>query len=106
MGDGIIGRRRELDALRAWFDAVCDGSGRLILCVGEPGIGKTRLAHELARAAVLGGIPVAWRCGVEAEGAPAFGRDARCSARSEWPPDRVLTAHTESPKTGSGCWKT
>ena len=39
MDDGIVGRRRELDALRGWLGAACDGAGRLVLCVGEPGIG-------------------------------------------------------------------
>lgn len=44
--DAIVGRRRELDALRAWLDAARGGAGRLILC--------------------------AWgRCG-QGEGAPAF----------------------------------
>jgi MoxR-like ATPase len=35
----------------AWVDAAIDGAGRLVLCAGEPGIGKTRLAQELAAAA-------------------------------------------------------
>ena len=43
-----------------------------MMCVGEPGIGKTRLAQELAGIALAGGITVAWgRCG-GSEGAPAF----------------------------------
>ncbi|MBV9060741.1 MAG: AAA family ATPase [Pseudonocardiales bacterium] len=47
--DAIVGRRRELEALRAWLDAARGGAGRLILCAGEPGIGKSRLAREFAR---------------------------------------------------------
>ncbi|MBV8997117.1 MAG: AAA family ATPase, partial [Pseudonocardiales bacterium] len=46
--DAIVGRWRELDALRAWLDAARGGAGRLILCAGEPGIGKSRLAREFA----------------------------------------------------------
>src|SRR5687768_10270887 len=71
-GDGIVGRRRELDALRVWLDAARDGGGRLVLCVGEPGIGKTRLGQELAGVALAGGTTVVWGRCVEAEGAPAF----------------------------------
>jgi DNA-binding CsgD family transcriptional regulator len=72
MGDGMVGRRRELDALRAWVGAAGDGAGRLVLCVGEPGIGKTRLAQELAGFALAKGIAVAWGRCFEGEGAPSF----------------------------------
>ena len=68
----IIGRRRELDALRTWLDDARNGAGRLVLCAGEPGIGKTRLAQELAGAALAGGTAVAWGRCVEADGAPAY----------------------------------
>ena len=59
LGDGIVGRRRELEWLREWLDAARHGTGRLVLCVGEPGIGKTRLAQELAGVALAGGTAVA-----------------------------------------------
>ena len=72
VGDSIVGRRRELDALRTWLEATRDNNGRLVLCAGEPGIGKTRLAQELAGIARAGGTAVAWGRCVEAEGAPAF----------------------------------
>ena len=68
----IVGRRRELDALRAWLGGALDGAGRLVLCVGEPGIGKTRLAQELAGFALAGGTAVGWGRFVEGEGAPAY----------------------------------
>jgi len=71
-GDGIVGRRRELDALRVWLDAARDGAGRLVLRVGEPGIDKTRLAQELAGVALAGDTAAAWGRCVEVEGAPAF----------------------------------
>lgn len=71
-GDAVVGRRHELDSLRAWLDAARTGAGRLVLCVGEPGIGKTRLAQELAGLALATGTAVVWGRCAEAEGAPAF----------------------------------
>jgi len=70
--DIFVGRRRELDALRAALDAVCDGHGRLVLVAGEPGIGKTRTALELAALASKNNAVIAWgRCHEEA-GAPPY----------------------------------
>jgi hypothetical protein len=71
-GDGIVGRRGELDALRTHLYRARDGAGRLVLCAGEPGIGKTRLAQEVAGMALAGGTPVAWGRCFEDEGAPPF----------------------------------
>jgi predicted ATPase len=97
MGDGIVGRRRELDALRAWLDAARDRAGRLVLCVGEPGIGKTLLAQELARVALAGGTAVAWGRCVEAEGAPAFWPWRRVLRSLAVDPDAVLAGDVKSP---------
>jgi len=69
--DDLVGRRQELEALRSSLDAACDGAGRLVLCAGEPGIGKTRLAQELAGLALARGVAVAWGR-VEVESAPFF----------------------------------
>ena len=71
-GLAFVGREPELSELLAGLEDACAGRGRLFLLVGEPGIGKSRLAEELARharthrARVLVG-----RCW-EAGGAPAF----------------------------------
>jgi predicted ATPase len=70
--DGILGRRRELDAVRDWLHRSGEGSGRLVLCAGHPGIGKTRLAQEVAGIALAGGTAVSWGRCVEAEGSPPF----------------------------------
>ncbi|TDO46201.1 regulatory LuxR family protein [Kribbella sp. VKM Ac-2527] len=69
---GIVGRRAELDALRGWVDDAREGRGRLVLCAGEAGIGKTRLAQEVAGLALAQGTSVAWGRCVETEGAPAY----------------------------------
>lgn len=71
-GQPILGRRRELAALREWLEAARHGTGRLVLCAGEPGIGKTKLAQELAGVALASGTGVAWGRCAEGEGAPAF----------------------------------
>ena len=97
MDGGIVGRQHEIDALRGWLGAARDGAGRLVLCAGEPGIGKTRLAQELAGIALAGGTAVAWGRCVEAEGAPAYWpwRQVLRSLRVD--PDTVLAGHVESP---------
>ena len=44
----LVGRDAELDWLRGRWDEVKRGSGRLVTIAGKDGIGKTRLAAELA----------------------------------------------------------
>lgn len=68
----LVGRACELELLEGRLDAARAGSGRLVLCAGEPGIGKTRLAQELAGRALARGTAVAWARCAEATGAPAF----------------------------------
>jgi predicted ATPase len=43
----LVGRKRELDRLRAAFDEACAGRSSVVMQVGEPGIGKTRTSLEL-----------------------------------------------------------
>ncbi len=54
----FVGRREELDALKASFENALSGQGSLVMLVGEPGIGKTRLAEEFAVYARLRGAQV------------------------------------------------
>ena len=68
----FVGRERELNALVAGLDDAFAGRGGLYLLVGEPGIGKSRLAEELiAHARARSARILVGRCW-EAGGAPAY----------------------------------
>ncbi len=71
----LAGRDEELAALRGLVDQVVAGSGSspaFVALTGEPGIGKSRLAIELATYADECGVAIAWgRCSQD-DGAPAL----------------------------------
>ena len=48
IGSGFVGREREMADLRVTLEEALSGQGRMVMLVGEPGIGKTRTAQELA----------------------------------------------------------
>jgi len=52
-GGVFVGRQREMGELKACLEDALSGRGRLVTLVGEPGIGKTRTAQELATYAGL-----------------------------------------------------
>ncbi len=56
----FVGRRREMDELMGALDDALAGRGRLVMLAGEPGIGKTRTAQELAAQAEQLGAHVCW----------------------------------------------
>ena len=68
----FVGRRRELGELGAALEHAMSGQGRLVMLVGEPGIGKTRTAQELATHAEQRGAQVWWGRCHEGEGAPPY----------------------------------
>jgi DNA-binding NarL/FixJ family response regulator len=68
----FVGRGEELALLAERLVAVVAGQGSLVLLLGEPGIGKTRLLEELAATARARGVPVLWGRCYEGEGAPAY----------------------------------
>ncbi|MDP9232678.1 MAG: AAA family ATPase [Actinomycetota bacterium] len=69
---GFVGREHELDKLQAGLEDALRGRGGVFLLVGEPGIGKSRLAEELIeRARARGAEILVGRCW-EAGGAPAY----------------------------------
>jgi tetratricopeptide (TPR) repeat protein len=71
-GGVFVGRERELAELWAGIEQAESGRGSLFMLVGEPGIGKSRLADELAARARERGFVALWgRCWEEG-GAPAY----------------------------------
>jgi AAA ATPase domain len=61
--DTFIGREPELATLHAALADATAGHGRIVLLAGEPGVGKTRLAQELAAyARQRGALVLVGRC--------------------------------------------
>ena len=71
-GSRLIGRDRELDELQRELLEAEAGHGRIVLLGGEPGIGKSRLADELAGRARDRGHLVLWGRAWEVAGAPPY----------------------------------
>jgi len=78
---GFVCRERELALAKAALDEAIAGRGQLLLLAGEPGIGKTRLAMELARSARERGVHPLWGRCQEGE-----------ESRAYWPWEQVLRA--------------
>ena len=58
--------------LTAALDEALSGRGQMVMLAGEPGIGKTRLAQELASHASARGAKVLWGWCYDREGAPPY----------------------------------
>ena len=72
-GTGVfVGRDRELSQLENALADARSGRGGLVLLSGEAGIGKSRLADELAGRAASDGMRALWGRCWEAGGAPAY----------------------------------
>ncbi|MCA1844909.1 MAG: AAA family ATPase, partial [Actinobacteria bacterium] len=68
----LVGRQEFVDRLGRALDGARAGAGHLVLLTGEPGIGKTALAREVAARAVGKGFSVLWGTGWDGEGTPPF----------------------------------
>ena len=90
-GGAFVGREREIEELRFALDDALTGRGRLVILAGEPGIGKTRTAREIADYAEARGVRVlSGRCH-EGQGAPPYWPWVQVirSYVTEVPPDRL-----------------
>jgi predicted ATPase len=54
----FVGRDAEVARLRELLDRAARGAGQVIAIVGEPGMGKSRLAHELVHSPLVAGWTV------------------------------------------------
>ena len=68
----FVGRTYEMNRLLRILEQVSADTGRMIMLLGEPGIGKTRTAVEFAKLAQDQGIEVLWGRCYEGEGAPLY----------------------------------
>lgn len=80
-GSAFVGREAEFSELADGLDQAIEGHGQGFLVLGDPGIGKTRLASEVAGHAGSAGALALWGRCWEAGGAPPF-----------WPWTEVLRA--------------
>ena len=88
-GGDFVGRRLELDELTSALEAALAGHGRVVMLAGEPGIGKTRTAQELAKIAeARGALVLRGRC-YEDAGAPPY-----------WPWVQAIRSYAESRTAG------
>ncbi len=71
-GGVFVGRDAELDQMRTSLEDALGGQGRLLLLSGDPGIGKTRTAEQLATYAGVRGARVYWGRCQESEGQPPY----------------------------------
>jgi class 3 adenylate cyclase len=81
----FVGREGERDELRKALDEVVAGYARVAVVTGDAGIGKSRLASEVAAYASLRGAQVLWGRCYEGEGSPTY-----------WPWVQVMRAYAQT----------
>jgi WD40 repeat protein/DNA-binding SARP family transcriptional activator len=102
MGDRtIVGRDAELGWLQAAWERASSGHGGVVLVVGPVGIGKTRLAAELARDVHQQGALVLYGCCEPAPSSPLQPL-AQALAGAGMSPQAVPLAEGEQPGAGFG----
>ncbi len=94
----FVGRQHERQLLMERWEQAQDGDGQLVLIVGEPGIGKSRLVQQFK--ADLNGVPHSW---VETAGSPYHAdspfylvREAIARLMSSWCADTTLEAQLDT----------
>ncbi|HVE93990.1 MAG TPA: AAA family ATPase [Acidimicrobiales bacterium] len=70
MRSELVGREPELRVLAESFEDALSGRPRVVLCQGEPGIGKTRLVDEFTREATAAGALCVWGLATESFATP------------------------------------
>ena len=78
-----------MEILEGALEDAVSGRGRLVMLCGEPGIGKTRAAQELAARAQKRGGQVLWGWCYEGEGAPPY-----------WPWVQVIRSYVQQADPG------
>jgi len=93
----FVAREAEIARLEEAFREARSGRGRVVMLVGEPGIGKTRTAEEFAERAQIEGALTLWGHCYEAEWSPPYGPfvEAIEGARNEEQGARVEEALRE-----------
>ena len=88
---GFFGRATELARLEAVLPTAATRSGNAVLIVGSPGIGKTRLAEELALRAEAAGATVAWGRCYAREAPPPYWpwRESIRALACRWTPEQL-----------------
>ena len=97
----LVGREAEVDCLREQWRRSHGGAGRLVLIAGPGGMGKTRLAAELAAEAHREGGEVLYISGL---GAPDAGREVLAKARATRRPSLLVI--DDADRAGDWLWPT
>ena len=85
LGDSaFVGRHREITALKSSLDLAFSGRAQIAILAGDPGVGKTRIAQELASIANARNADVFWGHCYEGEGAPPY-----------WPWLQIFRSHID-----------
>ena len=94
----FVGRQHERQLLMERWEQAQDGDGQLVVIVGEPGMGKSRLVRQFK--ADLNGVPHSW---VETAGSPYHAdspfylvREAIVQLMASWCADTALEARLDT----------
>jgi DNA-binding CsgD family transcriptional regulator len=88
---GFVGRSEERALLAHWYADAMAGSGRLVLLSASAGMGKTRLAEELAATA---GVDVGWGAALDDAAMPPLWLWTRALRTFAGPSEALRTAMT------------